>query len=378
MTAGTATKTPEELEKAIDLLGASITVRSTGESFVVSGSTLARNYAETMALVEEILLEPRYDQEEFALAQQRVQNALRQRAAVPTAVASDVFRSLLYGEHILAANGLGDIETIDAIGLDDLRAYHASALSPELAAFHVTGAVGQDEVEASLQGIATRWQGAAPALPEPARWDPSRAGLYFVDVPNAGQSVLQIGYLALAETDADFYPAQVMNFRLGGGGFASELLQVLREQRGYTYGIGSGFGGSTMPGPFQISSSVRANVTHEALDLIKQIVESHGPGFDAEDLDATKSYLLRANAGAFETGFAKLGLLGDMSAYGFEADYALEREEVVRDMTVESARALAERYLDTGGMIWLVVGDARTQLDRLGALGLGEPRLIER
>jgi zinc protease len=107
-------------------------------------------------------------------------------------------------------------------------------------------------------------------------------------------------------------------------------------------------------------------------------VESHGPGFDAEDLDATKSYLLRANAGAFETGFAKLGLLGDMSAYGFEADYALEREEVVRDMTVESARALAERYLDTGGMIWLVVGDARTQLDRLGALGLGEPRLIER
>lgn len=378
LTAGTATKTPEELEKAIDLLGASITARSTAESFVVSGSTLARNYAETMALVEEILLEPRWDEEEFALSQQRVQNALRQRAAVPTAIASDAFRGLLYGDHVLGANGLGNIDTIGEIGLDDLRAYHARALSPELAAFHVTGAVTQDEVMASLQGIAGRWQGAAPALPEPARWDPSRAGLYFVDVPNASQSVLQVGYLALAETDADFYPAQVMNFRLGGGGFASELLQVLREQRGYTYGIGSVFSGSTMPGPFQISSSVRANVTYEALDLIKQIVESHGPEFDAEDLDATRSYLLRANAGAFETGGAKLGLLADMSAYGFEADYALEREQIVRDMTIERARSLAERYLDTSGMIWLVVGDARTQLDRLGALGLGEARSIER
>ena len=64
-----------------------------------------------------------------------------------------------------------------------------------------------------------------------------RAGLYFVDVPNASQSVLRIGYLALAETDRDYWPASVMNFRLGGGGFASDLTQVLREERGYTYGI---------------------------------------------------------------------------------------------------------------------------------------------
>ena len=70
MTQGTATKTPEQLEKAIDMLGASINVSAGSQSFQISGSTLARNYAATMALVEEIVLEPRFDADEFELARQ--------------------------------------------------------------------------------------------------------------------------------------------------------------------------------------------------------------------------------------------------------------------------------------------------------------------
>ena len=378
MTAGTANRTPEELEQAIDLLGASISVSAGAESFSIRGSALARNYPATMALVQEMLLEPRFDVEEFERSKQRVANGLRQRAASPTGVAGDVFQSLLYGEHVLAANRLGSLETIDQITIDDLRAYHASALRPGAAAFHVSGAVSQADATAPLGRLRDEWAGDAPLMPAPPEWSDERAGLYFVDVPNASQSVLRVGYLALAETDRDYWPASVMNFRLGGGGFASDLTQVLREQRGYTYGIGSGFRGSDMPGPFQISSSVRSNVTYEALDLVKGIVEAHGPDFDEADLEATKSFLLRANARAFETGQAKLGLLGAMSAYGFSADYVLERENTVREMSIERVQELAGRYLNPQGMVWLVVGDAESQLPRLRALGLGEPTLLDR
>ncbi|MDH3270919.1 MAG: insulinase family protein, partial [Gemmatimonadota bacterium] len=344
----------------------------------VRGSTLARNFDETMALAQEVLLEPRFDPDEFELSRQRVANALRQRAASPVAVAGDVFQRLLYGDHILAENGLGSLDTIDDITLDDLRAYYAGAVSPERAALHVTGAVRPRDVVASVGRLELEWAGDAAALPEPPAWVADRAGLYFVDVPGASQSVLRIGYLALAQTDEDYYPATVMNFRLGGGGFASDLTQALREQRGYTYGIGSGFGGTDAPGPFQISTSVRANVTYEALDLIKTIVEAHGPEFDDEDLEATKSFLLRVNARAFETGGAKLGLLSAMSAYGFPADFFLEREEIVRLMTIDDVRRLADDYLDPEGMIWLVVGDAETQRDRLTGLGLGTPVMLDR
>ena len=87
---------------------------------------------------------------------------------------------------------------------------------------------------------------------------------------------------------------------------------------------------------------------------------------------------MRANARAFETAGAKLGLLGDMSTYGFPADFVLQREQIVRDMTIEGIQALAETYLDPERMVWLVVGDARTQLPRLRALGLGEPTMLDR
>ena len=378
MTEGTARKTPAELEQAIDLLGASIDVSSGRESFVISGSTLAKNWTQTMALVEEILLEPRFDPQEFELAKGRTESALIQQASSPVGIAGDVFNKLLYGDHILAANPLGTEEGLRQIGIPDLQAYHSRSLVPSLAAFHVAGAVSQDEVMSALSGIQQRWAGQAPALPDPPAWDPSRAGLYFVDVPNASQSVLNIGYLALRETDEDFWPATVNNFRLGGGGFASDLLQVLREGKGYTYGIGSAFRGTTVPGPFVISSSVRSNVTFESLELIKQIVERHGPDFDEEDLEATKSFLLRSNAGAFETLGAKLGVLSDMSLYGFPADYVLQREAVVRSFTIDEARRLSSRYFDPSQMIWLVVGDARTQRGRLAPLGLGAPRTLDR
>jgi len=382
MTEGTANRTPEELEQAIDLLGASINVSAGAETFTISGSSLARNFEATVALVEEMLLDPRFDEEAFSLAKQRTVNALQARAAQPNAIAGAVFGDLVYGDHILAQNALGTPPSVQAITLDDLRAFHARTLIPNLATVHVAGDVSSGVITRAMASLAQRWnsvsEDAVPDFPEPPVWSAERAGLYFVDVPNASQSVVQIGYLALAENDDAFWPATVMNFRLGGGGFASDLTQELREGKGYTYGIGSGFSGSDLPGPFQISSGVRSNITYEALQLIKDIVDGFGPTFDQADLDATKSFLLRTNARAFETLGAKLGVLRDMSAYGYESDYLLEREEIVREMTIGRIQELSDRFLDSEQMVWLVVGDARTQLPRLTALGLGEPVLLDR
>ena len=378
MMEGTAQRTAEELEEAIDLLGASLSVSAGNTGFSISGSVMARNYDETMALVEEILLEPRFDSTRFELARQRVLSLIQRLEANPSAVASQAFNRLLYGDHILAESSYGTPEGIGALTLDDLRAYHASALVPGAAAFLVAGAVSPTEATAPLATLASRWEDRpAPTIPDPPQWSADRAGLYFIDVPGAAQSVLNIGYLALARTDDDYHPATVMNFRLGGGGFASDLTQVLREGKGYTYGVGSGFQGGHYPGPFSIGSSVRSNVTLESLEIIRDMLETYGPTFDEEDLAATQGFLLRSNARAFETLGAKLGVVRAVSDFGFPPDYVLQQEQTVRDMTVERVRELAARYLG-GDLVWLVVGDAATQLGRLEALGLGTPVVLDR
>ena len=153
-----------------------------------------------------------------------------------------------------------------------------------------------------------------------------------------------------------------MNYILGGGGFASQLTQQLREGKGYTYGIGSGFSGTKSPGAFTISSGVRTNVTLESAQLVKEILQNYGKNFSDNDLQTTKSFLLKSNARAFETAGAKLNLLENISKYGFKYDYIKGREAIVKAMTVEQIKNLSGKYLDTDKMIWLVVGDAKTQL----------------
>lgn len=378
MTRGTQNRTAAELEEAINLLGASLFVRNGRHQITITGNVLSRNYAALMEILAEMMLEPRWDEREFELVKQSVLSQIAQQTSNPNGIATLAFNELLYGEeHILSRSELGTAESLASITIDDLKSWYEANISPNISTFHVAGAIGESDVVASLTTLSQRWANNGMIFPEIPEPEPtSESKVFFYDVPNASQSVLRIGYLALAETDPDYYPATVMNYILGGGGFASRLTQELREGRGYTYGIGSGFSGSSIAGPFSISSGVRSNITLEAVDLIREILTEYPTTFSDEDLENTQSFLIKSNARAFETLAAKLGILQRMSAYGWTEGYIREREEIVNSMTRAQIQDLAARYVDPNRMIYLIVGDAETQLDRLTELGFGEPTLL--
>jgi len=378
MTQGTAKRTPQELEEAIQQLGASINVFARAEDVRIVVTTLARNYPATVDLVREILLEPRWDEKEFALIKQSVLSQIRQQDAEPNALANRNFAKLIYGKDDMRAyNILGTAETVNAIGIDDLKAYYRNNLSPSVARMHVIGALPKAAATRPLADLGRAWKAKPVTLPaaKPAGAQPA-AKVYFVDVPDAKQSVLHIGYRALAATDPDYYPATVANYILGGGGFASRLTQQLREGKGYTYGINSSFQGSKSAGPFLIASGVRSNVTLESTQLVKQVLQDYAPTYSAADLETTKNFLIKSNARAFETSAAKLTMLDNISKYGWRPDYVKQREAVVKAMTLPQVQALSQKYLDPSRMVWVVVGDAKTQLPRMKELGFDEPVLI--
>ena len=378
MTEGTAGRTPEELEEAIDALGSSISVSAGRESLTVSCSTLRRHYGQTMALVEEILLEPRWDDGEFTRIRRRTINRLRRQSADPNAIAVNTFNRLLYGtDHILSNNVLGTTESVESITIEELRDYFQRYVSPSVASIHVVGDISKDDAIASMAGLGARWEAVEVDVPRYELPDGDGGGrIFFVDVPSASQSVIRVGAITLAETDPDFFPASVMNVRLGGV-FISRLNQVLREQKGYTYGASSRFSGSDLPGPFAVGTGVRSNVTLESVELIRDILAGYADGFTQEDLDMTQSYLIRSNARAFETLRSKISMLEKISTLGLPLDYVVERERVVDTMTLDRVRDLARRYVDPARLVFLVVGDAHTQLPRLSTAGLGRPILID-
>jgi zinc protease len=378
MTQGTLRKTPQELEEAIQQLGATINVVPGTEDIRIVVNTLARNYQPTLALVEEILLEPRWDAKEFDLVKQSTISQISQQEANPNSIAQNNYNLLIYGrDNIRSRNILGTLETVNAITLDDLKAFYNKNLSPSVARMHVVGALNQAAIIKPLSGLNKKWASKKVEIPVyKTPTAPAKSVVYFYDVPDAKQSVIRFGYPALAQTDKDYYSAVVMNYILGGGGFASQLTQQLREGKGYTYGINSGFSGTASPGPFTIASGVRTNVTLESAQLIKEILQNYAKNYSAGDLETTKSFLIKSNARAFETAGAKLNMLENISKYGWKYDYVKEREQIVKAMTVEQIRALSQKYLDADKMIWFVVGDAKTQLPRLKELGFGDPVLI--
>ncbi|MBC7747912.1 MAG: insulinase family protein, partial [Methylotenera sp.] len=144
------------------------------------------------------------------------------------------------------------------------------------------------------------------------------------------------------------------------------------------YGISSSFTGSTNKGPFLISSGVRSNVTFESVNLIKEILQQYGENFSENDLEVTKGYLIKSNARAFETLSSKLEMLYDISNYNYADDYAKQQENIVKNSTVDSIKKLSENYLNPDKMIYLVVGDAETQLKKLSQIGFGEPILLNK
>ncbi|WP_373056548.1 M16 family metallopeptidase [Zunongwangia sp. H14] len=379
MMEGTATKTPEELEEEIDLLGANIYMYTTDESIVIRGNTLKRNFQETMDLVQEILLEPRWDEEELARVKTSTINSIKRAEANPNAIAERVYNKVLYGEnHPLAYPTLGSEESVESITMEDLKGFYNKNFSPTVSRFHVVGDVNKSEALAAVEGLEKNWEAKEVNIPEfEIKNERDKASLYFVDVPNAKQSVINIGYIAIPRTDEDFFPAEVMNYKLGGS-FSGNVNLILREEKGYTYGARSGFSGTKIPGTFTASSSVRTNTTGESVEIFRDEIAKYRDGISKEDLEFTKNALIKSNARRFETQGSLLGMLQEMSAYELDPKYIENEEKIIGNMTLEQHKELANKYLDESKMAYLVVGDAATQFQQFKNMGFDEVKLLNK
>jgi len=377
MNQGTKNKTPQELEEAIESLGARIGISSSATSISISANCLVRNFDATLALMEEMLLEPRWDADEFAMGQTRVMNNLKRQKASPVALAGETFMEKVYGSgHIFSINASGTLETVPTITLEDLKSWYDSNMSPSVANFHVAGSINQEKIMKSLQNLASKWPAKEVVFPVYPTPEPlQKSQIIFIDVPGAKQSTIRIGNLALAQTDPDYFAATVMNDHLGGN-FLSLVNQILREQKGFTYGASTSFSGSYIPGPFTASSMVRSSATLESVQIFKSLMENYRNGISETDLNNTRNYLIKSYALSFETLNALTGMLGEISMYNLPTDYVRMEQEVISKMTVDQHKELAMKYINPDKMYYVISGDASTQAGPLSELGFGKPEII--
>ncbi|MEO9484497.1 MAG: pitrilysin family protein [Ekhidna sp.] len=376
MTEGTQTKTPAELEEAIGLLGASIRMFAGSEDVTISASCLARNFDETFKLVQEILLQPRWDEKEFARLKQSLSTRLKGREASPTAIASTVYNKLLYGEdHIMAYSTIGTSQTVENITLDDLKNYYQANFSPSVASFHVAGSMSQSDVMNQLKNL--EWESKDVQLASYQVPENNIAGnLYFIDFPGAKQSVIYIGKQAISGVNPEYNELTYANQKLGGGS-SGQLFQTLRIEKGYTYGASSFVPQRTEVSPFTVRTSVRANATLPSLEIIKDMIANYSENFTDADVEVVRTKVLKSNTRAFESLGAKLNMLHEISKFGKTPDFMEKEQTELTSMTLDDYKNMINKYLDEGEMIYLVVGDGATQLEEVKKLGMGDPIILD-
>lgn len=378
MQQGTKNRTPEELEEAIELLGSSIYTRAGREETSMRASTLSRNFESTIALISEIILEPRWDTAEFTLVKTRTRNDIIQVNAEPRMIANIALNKLIFGEkNIFGYYQLGTEESVDKITLNDLKSFHENNFSPSVTRINIVGNVTREQVLNALKPLESGWKAKNVSLTSyPVPPVPEKSKIYFVDIPGSRQSVIFIGYLALSRNNPDFVKTGFINYRLGGS-FTSIFNQILREEKGYTYSASSVFQEMKTPAPFYARTMVRSDATFESLRIFKEEMEKYRNGISESDIQFIKNAILRSSALNYETNDDLLRMISTMTKFNLPEDYIKKEQDVIRGMTVEEHKTIVEKYIVPGKMYYVVAGDAATQLKQLEKLGFGKPVLIK-
>jgi zinc protease len=366
------TMSVEDRANALDKLGSSFRGGAGDTYATMTIRSLSENVDETIAIAMDAMLNPKFDQVDFDRMKANQLQGIEAGKKDPASTATDLFNKMIYGvDKAYAYPSSGLAETVEAVTLDDVRAFYETYLTPSIASILVVSDMSEAKIKKALSPI-REWDGGEPTL---ASISVSPSGvpgtLYFVDKPGAAQSEIRIGKPSLAyNPTGEFYRATLMNYSLGGA-FNSRINLNLREDKGYTYGARGSFIGQEDRGQYRASAGVRSDVTTESVqEFFKEIKTFHETGPTADEIAFTKAAIGQSEARRYETPSQKLNILARMATYNVGTEHIAEQKAILEAFTEGEAAALAAKHLDLDEMIVVIIGDKATQMAKLQTLGL--------
>lgn len=360
----------EQMSMALELLGSSVSFSASDNELNVFISSLSRNLPQTLQLVQEKLLRPAFNAEDFnRIKQQRLQS-LAQAQKNASYLAERAVSKLMFGDSIAGQSSMGSAESLQAMTLEQVSAFYQTHVKPQGAQLVTVSDLPQPQLQPLLAEMAPQWQGQAPELqlelPAPQI---QQGAIYLVHKDQSPQSEIRIVRRAMPrDLTGDFYRAGLMNFTLGGN-FNSRINLNLREDKGYTYGARSGFGGDQQVGLFTASAAVRADVTRESIEeFLKELNNYQQNGMTAAELNFMRSAVNQSEALRYETPNAKLGFMAQMLEFNVGPEFTRERNQILQQASLEQLNALASQYLSPSEMVIVVVGEAdklKPELEKL-------------
>ncbi len=368
----TLQRSSAEFSEALERIGASVGVSSGQYETTVSLNVLSKHLDAGVNLMMERMLEPAFTEEDFNRVKAQLMESLMQARKSGSALAERATGAVLAGpEHPLSYPGSGLPSTVESISLADVKSFYAAHIPSHLQGVLVSTSVPQEELLASLEALGALetsevFREAIEDLPEI-----SGRTIYLVNKESAAQSSLRMAHPSIRyDALGDYYLANLMNFNLGGT-FESRINLNLREEKGYTYGIYSGFNGGPELGSFRVSSEVNKEATAASItEVISELENFSTNGMSEEEYAFMQSAIGQRDARSYETPGAKLGLLAQILRYDLPLDYRTQQKSLMLETDRETLNSLAARLIEPENMAVIVVGDIPVLLPELEALGM--------
>jgi zinc protease len=376
---GTTTKSADDFSNAQQLLGVGITAGVANESATIGFTSLKDRFDGALALVADMLVHPTFPADALERIRGRTLVSLTQARDNPNAVAGNVFAKVNYGD----AHPYGRVTTeasVKAITRDDVVAFHRALFRPGRAVITVVGDVNPAAVKASVEKALAAWPagGERPRFDYPAPPAQRPRTIYLVDKPNAAQSVFQLGHPGPTRYTPDYYALQVMNTLLGGL-FQSRLNHNIREEKGYSYGVGSGFAYGRGPGAFNAGGGIVTAKTDSALiEFMREIQGVQGAiPFTDDEIRQGKDALVQSLPRTFSSVNGVRGAISGIYVQDLPERYYHEYAAEVNAVTRDDLVRIAKQYIQTDGLAIIIVGDRATIEAPLRKMGIAPIVLLD-
>jgi len=325
----------------------------------VSIAGLVENIDQSIELFADVVRNPTFAQAEIDKYKTRTLFQLQSQRAIPQFLAAEQFQKAIYGTSHPASLIAPPTESIKKLTSKDLADFHATYYRPNNAILAIVGDVTMKEIVPKLEKYFGDWQkGDVPATTIPAAPAPGESKIYLIDRPGSVQTVLQLGNLGIERTSPDYF-AVLLADRVLGGGPSGRLFLNLREDKGYTYGAYSNFGGSKFRGTWISSSEVRTDVTEGAMkEFMYELNRLRNEPVGAEELDNAKRAIIGGFALSLEQPAFLLQNIITQKLYNLPADYWDTYPQKVSAITAQDVQEAAKKYIDLGHLQVVAVGDA--------------------
>ncbi len=360
-TGGTISREPDALNEELESMAASVEIGMSAEYGNITLSTMAEDIEKGLEIFADVLRNPAFREDKLELRKQQAVEAIRRRNDNPIQLAWRNFSAILYGtDHPFG--WYAEIEDVESITADDLKAFHAKYYHPNNMMLAITGDFDTQTLIAQLENVFEGWEKTEIEFPVVPTVENSPQPSVNHIPKSLPQTTMLIGHFGIKRTPdfPDFFALRVMNEILGEGGFTSRLMMEVREKHGLAYMVGSLMQTSlyTNPGEWFAYSQTRTEKTAEAISLIIDIVRDlRETPVNADELQRTKDSLINSFVFGFESS-AQIAFQQMMLAYrGFAPDFLETFTDNIANVTAEDVQAAAQKYLHPDALTIVTVGD---------------------